>query len=257
MKYNYIIYETTINSSIIHSLEEIREVIEKPDLKYLKYRGQHKNGVVNIEDISYKGSGRKLNIIRKYFSRRDGIKYNKADVFNIEILKQGYKTQEEINMAEKEAIGNMVEDNEIAKDTTLNGNGGPGADGSLEDMFEEAPYGYHDEEETLAVGGAGKGPSYPDEPSVQFNGRHFMMNPSDSRFKGYDTRWWEPMLNEAKNLDATISTGGDFVIALIEHYFNGNKVKNTNGHSNNSNGDQTALQAVAETHKFLIDRLVG
>ena len=43
-------------------------------------------------------------------------------------------------MAEKEAIGNMVEDNEIAKDTTLNGNGGPGADGSLEDMFEEAPF---------------------------------------------------------------------------------------------------------------------
>ena len=89
MKFNYIIYEISIKQSIIHTLKEISDVIGKPDLKYPTYRGQHKNGAINVEDISYMGSGSDLKVIRKYFCARDTTKYSIEDIFNFKILDQG------------------------------------------------------------------------------------------------------------------------------------------------------------------------
>lgn len=250
-KYNFIIYETSIDESIKHSIDEIKEAINKPDLKHIKYRGQHKNASINIQDISYTGSGSSLILIRDYFRGRDKKHYRESEIFKIDILEQGYKTEKEINMAEAQAISEMVEINESVKDVTLNGNNGIG----VNENMEEAPYGTH--EDGTVVGQAGRGPSTPDEPSVQFNGRHFSDVPTDARFAGYDKYWFDTKLKEAQVINPQIRTGGDFIITLIENFDSTNGTAPARTQSRNSNTDSSPLQAIAQAHLTLVNELIN
>ena len=86
MKIPYYIYEITIKPSIILTMEEARSAVGNPNLKYLKFRGQHKNGFLsNVDD--YKGSGSCLKEIRKYLQRRDNIRYTEKEVFDRKIFR--------------------------------------------------------------------------------------------------------------------------------------------------------------------------
>jgi len=211
VKFNYIIYETSIKESIPHSLKEISEVIRKPDLKYLTYRGQHKNGTTSIEDISYTGSGTSLDNIRKYFCGRDRTEYSSKDIFSTKILEQGYKTQGEINMSETQAIVGQVEDGENINDVTLNGNKGPGPNGTAVNEQEneqvEALYGYHDDEKTVPIGG--------DEHQKyggEFSQKH--------HHQGYCIEWWRAQLRLIRQQNTQFTSAADVEIAMIEHYIN-------------------------------------
>tara|TARA_R110002110_G_scaffold413860_1_gene642154 strand:- start:615 stop:1397 length:783 start_codon:yes stop_codon:yes gene_type:complete len=251
IKYNFIIYETSIDESIKHSIDEIKEAINKPDLKHIKYRGQHKNAPINIQDISYTGSGSSLTLIRDYFRVRDKKHYRESEIFKIDILEQGYKTEKEINMAEAQAISEMVDIDEVVKDVTLNGNNGIG----VNENMEEAPYGTH--EDGTIVGQAGQGPSRPDEPSVQFNSRHFSGVPEDARFAGYDKYWFDTKLKEAQVINPQIRTGGDFIIMLTEYFDSTSGTAPARRPSRSSNIDSSSLQAVAQAHLILVKELIG
>lgn len=250
-KYNFIVYEISINESIKHSIDEIKEVINKPYLKHLKYRGQHKNASINIQDISYRGSGSNLILILEYFRRRDKKHYSECEIFKIDILEEGYKTEKEINMAEAQAISEMVEMNESVKDVTLNGNNGIG----VNENMEEAPYGYH--EDGTIVGQAGQGPSRPDEPSVQFSCRHFSRVPEDARFAGYDKYWFDTKLKEAQVINPQIRTGGDFIIMLTEYFDSTSGTAPARRPSRSSNIDSSPLQAIAQAHLTLVNGLIS
>lgn len=248
MQLNFVIYETTIKPSIDYTLDEIKEVTNKPKLKHIKYRGQHKNASININDISYTGSGTSLTLILDYFRSRDSRHYTENDIFEIQILETGYKTEREINMAEAKAISEMVSEEEVVKDVTLNGNNGITSNNSNvnNNNMVPAPYGTHADG---SIVGDGK-PNF--EPSVQFSARHFNSRPADDRFSGYDGNWWRTKLAEAQQNNAQVKAGGDFLIMLVEHYENTQNAKSTSSSSSN-----VISKAIATSHLTLIQELIN